>query len=188
MVRSLKGIRFGGLAAGVLALAGCAVAQPSGPEVVALPGSGKTYEQFTAEDTTCKQAAMAQVGPGPSQEQTTNATVGSAVLGTAIGAAAGAAIGSAGGAVGGGAAVGGALGLLAGSSIGGANAQATAGQLQQHYDIAYTQCMVAKGNTVQQAPQYAGYGGYAGPYVYGGPVVVGGYYGYGPRYHHYYYH
>jgi hypothetical protein len=102
-----------------------------------------------------------------------------------VGAAAGAAIGSAAGAVGGGAAVGGALGLLAGSAIGGSNAQASAGQLQQHYDIAYTQCMVAHGNSVQQSPQVVGYGA---PYgYYGGPVVVQGGFGYRPYYRHYHY-
>ena len=181
MIGSTALIRAGGLGASLLALAGCAVAPPSGPEVVALPGNGKTYEQFVAEDATCRQSVSAQVGPGASQQAVTNATVGSAVVGTAIGAAAGAAIGSASGAAGGGAAVGGALGLLAGTSIGAGNAQALAGQTQRSYDIAYTQCMVAHGNTVQQ-PQVVPYPYYGGPYGYGGPVIIGGYYGYRPYY------
>jgi hypothetical protein len=177
-------VRGGSVAAALITLAGCAVAPPSGPQVMALPGSGKTYEQFTAEDQTCRQAAATFAGPAPAAQDSTNAAVGSAVLGTALGAAAGAAIGSVGGAVGGGAAVGGALGLLAGSSIGAANAQASAGQLQAKYDTAYTQCMVSKGNSVQgqPVPAYA-----TGPAVVGPAVVVGpayyGYYGYRPYYY-----
>jgi hypothetical protein len=182
-------VRGGSLAAALLALAGCVAAQPTGPQVYAMPGAGKSYEQFMGEDGYCRQAAATLVGPAP---DTTNAAVGSAVLGTALGAAAGAAIGSVGGAVGGGAAVGGAMGLLVGSSIGGANAQATSGNLQRSYDIAYSQCMTAKGNSVptgQQAPPYGygGYGyGYGGPaVVVGGPMVYGGY-GYGYRRYGYY--
>ena len=43
-------VRGGSVAAALITLAGCAVAPPSGPQVMALPGSGKTYEQFTAEN------------------------------------------------------------------------------------------------------------------------------------------
>lgn len=170
-------------AAALLSLAGCAVAPPSGPAVVALPGTGKSYEQFASEDAVCKQAAAAQTGPAPSAEQSTNATVGSAVIGTALGAAAGAAIGSASGAAGGGAAVGGALGLLTGTAIGAGNAQRTSGNLQYRYDTTYTQCMMGHGNTVQQPPQVVQV--YTEPAYgyYGGPVFIGGYYGYGPRYY-----
>lgn len=168
----------------VLALAGCAVAPPSGPQVVAMPGSGKTYEQFIGEDSVCRQTAAIQAGPAPSAQASTNATLGSAAIGTGLGAAAGAAIGSAAGSVGGGAAVGGALGLLAGTSVGASNAQAAAGNLQAQYDITYAQCMTAKGNTIQNPP----------PPAYGGDVVIyGGYpavvpYGYYPYPYPYPYH
>ncbi len=180
MPRSHSMLRTGAIAAGILSLAGCAIAPPSGPNVVAMPGSGKTYEQFTNEDATCRQTAAIQTGPGPSAQQTTNATVGSAVIGTALGAATGAAIGSAAGAVGGGAAVGGALGLLAGSAIGTSNAQGGGYAMQRNYDITYSQCMAAHGNTIQQPP--AAVPVYAGP-LYGEPdvVIYGGYgapYGY----------
>ena len=186
-------VRGGSLAAALLALAGCVAAQPTGPQVYAMPGAGKSYEQFMGEDGYCRQAASTMVGPAPSAQDTTNAAVGSAVVGTALGAASGAAIGSVGGAVGAGAAVGGAMGLLVGSSIGASNAQATGGNLQRSYDIAYSQCMTAKGNSVpagQQPPPpyaYGGYGyGYGGPAVIvGGPVVYGGY-GYGYRRYGYY--
>jgi hypothetical protein len=167
----------------VLALAGCAIAPPSGPNVVAMPGAGKTYAQFTSEDMSCRQTAALQAGPPPSAQQSTNAVIGSAAIGTALGAAAGAAIGSAGGSVGGGAAAGGALGLLAGSAVGASNAQGGAYDLQRRYDITYSQCMSASGNTIQTPPP---------PSVYAEPPVVvypgyGPAYGYYPSYRRYYY-
>jgi hypothetical protein len=174
MCSSLRG---GCAAAALLALAGCAAAVPSGPRVMAMPGAGKSYEAFAADDAVCRQIASSQGGVGPSeQQQINNAAVGSAVAGTALGAAAGAAIGSASGHAGGGAAVGGAMGLLAGSAIGASNANATSAELQARYDMAYSQCMAAHGNTVQ-APQPA----YA-PYPYG-PYPYGPYY-YRPRYYY----
>ncbi|MDR3523024.1 MAG: glycine zipper family protein [Acetobacteraceae bacterium] len=169
-------LRAGCAALALSALAGCAVAPPSGPRSVAMPPPGKSYEQFTAEDQYCRQAAQNQVGPAPSAQQSTNQVVGSAVVGTAIGAVAGAALGSASGHMGGGAAVGGAMGALVGTSVGASNAQASGANLQRTYDIAYTQCMVAKGNTVQAPPQ---------PVYMSAPYP----YGYEPYYDrpHYYY-
>ncbi|MDH6147676.1 hypothetical protein OKW46_001601 [Paraburkholderia sp. WSM4179] len=40
--------------AGIIALAGCA-GVPTGPTVTALPGSGKSFDQFRADDATCQQ-------------------------------------------------------------------------------------------------------------------------------------
>jgi hypothetical protein len=137
----------------VLALSACAVAPPSGPSVMALPGQGKSFQAFQQEDVSCRQYASAQTGGASPAQAATNSAVGSAVLGTALGAAAGAALGSVGGAMGAGAAIGGATGLLAGSAIGAGNAQASGASLQQRYDIAYTQCMYANGDTVQSAPR-----------------------------------
>jgi len=170
-------IRRAGAFAALAAVAGCTVAPPSGPGVIAMPGNGKTYEQFLGDDATCRQAASYQVGPGPSAQQSTDAAVGSAVVGTAVGAVAGAAIGSASGNMGGGAAVGGALGLLAGSAVGANNAQASAGNLQMRYDITYSQCMTGHGNTVQAPPQQVQvYTPYPfQPYPYG-PYPYGPYY------------
>lgn len=165
-----------------LALAACAVA-PSGPRVMALPKPGQDFARFQADDANCRGFAAAQTGGGAADQAATNTAVGSAVLGTALGAAAGAAIGAAAGNPGAGAAIGGASGLLVGSAAGANRAAATAGGLQWQYDVAYTQCMVANGYTVQQPPAMAGaYGapGY-GPYpIYAGPPVVvgvGGWYG-----------
>lgn len=170
---------------GALALAGCAAAPPSGPHVVAMPGTGKSYEQFVADDNVCRQAAFAQSGVAPADQSGSNAA-GTAIAGAALGAAAGAALGSASANLGGGAAVGGALGLLAGTAVGANGAQAAAGNAQFRFDTAYTQCMYAKGNQVPSTPPTTPY--YTGGPVYGGPAVYGSFYGgyYGAPYHHRY--
>ena len=51
----------------ILALAGCAVA-PTGPTAMALPGTGKNFEQFRADDMDCRQYAQYQTG-GKSADQ-----------------------------------------------------------------------------------------------------------------------
>ena len=173
----------------VLALSACAVAPPQGPNVMALPAQGKSFEAFQQDDATCRGFATQQTGGASAAQAATNSAVGSAVLGTALGAGVGAALGSVGGAVGAGAAIGGATGLLAGSAIGASNAQASGGNVQARYDIAYTQCMYSHGNTVQSAPSgFAGGYGYApgyfpgpyyGPGYFGPTVVVGGGWGWG---------
>ena len=151
-----------------LALGACAVPPPSGPgNVMALPAQGKAFDAFQQDDMSCRGFASQMSGGGPAAQAATNNAVGSAIVGTAIGAGVGAALGSTAGAMGAGAAIGGATGLLAGSAVGANGAQVSAGQLQQRYDMAYTQCMYSRGNTVQAAP--AGYG-----YAYGN--------GYGPAY------
>jgi uncharacterized protein YcfJ len=180
--------------AGSLALAACAVQRPQGPSIAALPGTGKTYEQFQQDNYHCQQVAAQATGPGPSQQESNNNSVGTAVAGTAIGAAAGALVGSTAGAVGTGAAVGAGIGLLAGSAVAADNAHATAGGLQRSYDVSYAQCMAAAGNKVPDltagAPVYAYPPGvypapayaypYYGPAYYGPPVGVGIEFGYGP--------
>ena len=44
-----------------LALVACS-SMPSGPNVTVLPGSGKTLEQFQADDFFCRQYASMQIG------------------------------------------------------------------------------------------------------------------------------
>jgi hypothetical protein len=176
------------------ALAACAVAPPSGPDIVAMPGQGKDLASFQQDDAACRGYAQQSTGGTQAAQAATNNAVGSAVVGTAVGAAAGAALGSVGGAVGAGAAIGGATGLLAGSAIGANSAQASADDLQFHYDTAYAQCMASRGNQVASPPPaYAGPTPYAYPYpypypypaYYGPPVVVryGWGWGWGPRWH-----
>lgn len=146
------------------AVAACAVAPPSGPDVIAMPGKDKTLQAFQQDDLACRQYASRATGGTSPAQAATNSAVGSAVVGTAIGAAAGAALGSVSGNLGAGAAIGGATGLLAGSAIGASNAGLSAGELQFRYDTAYAQCMAARGNEV--APPSSGYAAYPTPYAY----------------------
>jgi len=92
-------------------LGACATV-PSGPTVMVLPGGGKTFEEFQADDGLCRQWAFQQSGTSPGQAATQSG-VTSAIIGTALGAAAGAAIGAAVGNPALGAAAGAGGGLLA---------------------------------------------------------------------------
>jgi hypothetical protein len=132
----------------LLTAAGCATV-PMGPSVLALPGSGKTFEEFKADDAICRQWAAQQIGLSPQETVKQNTATG-AVVGTAIGAGLGAAIGAASGHAGAGAAIGAGSGLLVGSSAGASAGQYYGWQAQRRYDIAYTQCMYAKGNEVPE--------------------------------------
>lgn len=131
--------------AAVLALASCATV-PTGPSVMALPGHGKTFEQFRYDDYQCRQFASEQIGGRTAQQAATENGVKNAAIGAGVGAVAGGLMGgdhSAG--------VGAGLGLLAGSVIGAGSASATGQSLQRRYDIAYEQCMYAKGDRVPMA-------------------------------------
>jgi hypothetical protein len=130
----------------LLALGGC-VYLPTGPSVMALPGDGKSFEQFQADDAVCRQWAGGRIGLPPQEVANQNTATG-AVAGTAIGAALGAAIGAASGNAGVGAAIGAASGLLVGTSAGAEAARASGWGAQRQYDIAYQQCMYAKGNQI----------------------------------------
>jgi Glycine-zipper domain len=155
----------------LVSLGACAVPPPTGPSIAAMPGNGKSFEAFQADDNVCRLAASQSSGGTEAAQAGTNAAVGSAALGTALGAGAGALFGSVGGAVGTGAAIGAGTGLLAGTAVGASGAQYSAASLQRQYDVTYAQCMFAKGNTVQR-PYVPVYGGYYGPRPYYG-------YGYG---------
>jgi hypothetical protein len=115
--------------------------------VMVLPPQGKPFEQFVAEDTICRQWAAQQIGLSPQETVNQNALTG-AVAGTAIGAGIGAAIGSASGNVGAGAAIGAGSGLLVGTAAGANAGQVYGWEAQRRYDIAYMQCMYAKGNQI----------------------------------------
>jgi hypothetical protein len=131
---------------GVLAVSGCATV-PTGPSVMVLPPPGKPFEAFQADDAVCRQWAAQQAGAGPSE--TTNQTLANgAALGTIMGAGLGAAIGAASGAAGTGAAIGAASGLIGGTAIASGPAYGAGWEVQRRYDIAYQQCMYAKGNQI----------------------------------------
>jgi hypothetical protein len=135
----------------LLAIAGC-VTMPTGPSVMVLPGSGKSFEQFQVDDAVCRQWAGGQIGMSPQQTVEQN-VVGSSVAGTLIGAGLGAAIGAAAGDPGIGAGIGAASGLMFGSSAGSSAGQAYGWEVQRRYDIAYQQCMYAKGNQIPGVAQ-----------------------------------
>ncbi|MGH8071806.1 MAG: YMGG-like glycine zipper-containing protein [Candidatus Entotheonellia bacterium] len=120
---------------------------PTGPNVMVLPGVGKPFDLFQVDNAVCREYAQGQIGMTPEQGGTQR-TVGGAAIGTLLGAAAGAAIGAAAGSPDVGAAIGAGTGLLMGSAVGAESGSAAAGSLQWRYDVAYTQCMYAKGNQV----------------------------------------
>lgn len=133
------------IAAAVL-LTACATV-PQGPSVMVLPGSSKSFDQFQTDDGVCRQWAMQQVGV-TTNKATTDTAVGGAVIGTAVGAAVGAAIGAAFGNPAAGAAIGAGVGLTGGTIGGAAAAEGTSSAVQRRYNIAYMQCMYAKGNRI----------------------------------------
>jgi hypothetical protein len=133
----------------VLVLAACA-STPSGPSQVALPGTGKSFDQFRLDDVDCRQYAQYQTGNDPNKAGA-NSGVKSAAIGTGLGALAGVAIGNSGRA----AATGAGVGLLAGSAIGVGTADRSASAAQGRYDGAYTQCMYGRGHKVAVAAQGA---------------------------------
>jgi uncharacterized protein YcfJ len=140
--------------AAALLLTACATA-PKGPSVMALPGTGKTFEQFQTDDASCRQWALQQTGTTPGTSATQN-TVGGAAIGTLIGAGLGAAVGAASRHPGTGAAVGAGIGLFGGTAFGLSVGQASAASVQHRYDNAYEQCMFAKGNQIPSRARPAG--------------------------------
>lgn len=139
-----------------LVLSACA-SIPAGPNVMVLPGSGKGFEQFQADDAVCRQWAAQQTGTTP-ERAATQSTVSGAAIGTATGAAAGAAIGAAAGSPATGAAVGAGVGLAGGTAVGAGYAGSAHLTVQQRYDMSYMQCMYAKGNQIPvraATPRYA---------------------------------
>lgn len=125
-----------------------------------MPGPGKSFEQFQADDRSCRDYAERSIGPNGGA----NSVAQGAAVGVAGGAAAGALLGfgrpgaivrTAG------------LGLLLGSAVGASNADESERQLQRQYDIAYEQCMSARGNQLPQNPPVTYY-----RYRHRRPVVI----------------
>lgn len=132
----------------LLLLAGCA-SVPTGPDVMALPGSGRSFDEFRADDLLCRDFAFTQIG-GKAREQAANdKIISNAAVGTAVGALAGAAIGGRGGA-----GVGAGMGMAVGAASGAEAAQASGYGSQRKYDIAYVQCMYGRGHRVPVSGNY----------------------------------
>lgn len=133
-------------AALISSLVAC-VSAPTGPTIAVMPREGKPFEVFQQEDQQCRDFAANAIKDSSNAALKEGAT--SAAVAAALGAAAGAVIG--GGShtnVGTGAGI----GLLGGAAIGAMNASGKENQAQTQYNIAYQQCMYAKGN---QVPSYA---------------------------------
>src|SRR5215469_12563848 len=129
-----------------------------GATLAALLGSTGTIAQSPYyDDLACRQYADAQIAP--LRDQANSQTVGSTIVGAGLGAALGAAVGG-----GRGAGIGAASGALVGTGIGAANAQNSAGYLQQQYNAYYGQCMATRRSPPQYvapAPAYLPAPGYA---------------------------
>nr|WP_323120602.1 hypothetical protein [Burkholderia alba] len=158
-----------------LGLLGACAVVPTGPSVMALPGTGKSFDQFRVDDGNCRQYAFDQIGGVSANQASTASALGSAAVGTALGAAAGAAFNG-----GRGAAVGAGAGLLAGSVLGLGASQGSSYEVQRRYDYAYTQCMYAAGDRVPVPGRVRPSGGYYGNG--GGYGGAGGGYGGGGGY------
>ncbi len=119
----------------LLFLAACA-STPTGPNVMVLPGSGKSFDQFRFDDYECRQYAHVQSGGKEPNQAAASSGVASAAVGAAVGTVAGAAIdGSRGAGVGAG------LGLATGA-VAGTGAAAHSGRSAQHrYEMGYQQYM-----------------------------------------------
>ena len=130
----------------LLVLSGC-VTIPNGPSVRVLPGEGKPFEEFQADDAICRQYAGQSIGISPQETVNQKAVTGAAV-GTAVGAGVGALLGAATGNAGAGAAIGAGSGLLLGTASGAEAGNMSGWEAQRRYDNTYVQCMYAKGNQV----------------------------------------
>ena len=130
------------IACAMLALvaAGCTPA-PQGPTVMVMPAPNKPPQVFQEDQAVCGNYAQQVIGPA--QQQLQNQQLGSALIGTALGAGIGAAAGG-----GRGAAIGAGAGALAGTAYGANASQYEAMNMQQRYDMAYSQCMYQRGNQV----------------------------------------
>lgn len=134
-------------------LSACA-SLPSGPRVAVMPAPGKPFDLFVAEDRQCRAFAEQSIGTAP-QDLAAQNVINNAAVGTAVGAAVGALGGGHNGA-----ATGAAVGMVAGTASGASQAGYAGADAQRRYDIAYQQCMYAKGNQLpgygyRQAPSSA---------------------------------
>jgi hypothetical protein len=116
---------------------------PTGPSVMVLPGTGKGFEQFRADDMVCRQFGTDQIGGTTANQVAADNTVRSAAVGTAVGALAGAAMGGRDGA-----GTGAGVGLLMGTVAGAGTGENSGHSAQRRYDNAYIQCMYSYGHKV----------------------------------------
>jgi hypothetical protein len=135
---------FKSLFAAIL-LSGC-VTPPMGPTALVMPGQGKPFEDFAGDQSTCKQFASGEVSGGATLANLTQ--FGTVALTTAMGAGLGGAVGNTRGME-----IGGGAGAIAGIGASSRGAAAGQGSLQSRYDLAYIQCMYARGNQIATSAQ-----------------------------------
>ncbi|MCL2474331.1 MAG: glycine zipper family protein [Alphaproteobacteria bacterium] len=126
------------LCLGAFMLSACA-STPMGPTVLVMPPKGKSFDQFSWEQETCKRFAEDQVRGAAERANTTGILAG--VGTTALGAGLGAAVGG-----GGGAAIGAASGAVVGTGAGAVASGSQQNNIQLMYNNAFMQCMKTKGN------------------------------------------
>jgi hypothetical protein len=136
-------------AASVPVLAAC-VQMQVGPSIAVMPAPNKPFEVFQQDDQLCRGWAAHSIGI-PGNEVAAQTILASTVAGAVIGAVAGAVVGGDRGA-----GAGAAMGTVVGATQGTGQVGFTAFDTQRRYDIAYQQCMYAKGNIVP-AHVYGGY-------------------------------
>lgn len=168
-MRSFKALSAAVLAP-LLLLDACA-SQPTGPTVAVFPAPGKPFDVFQGDQALCKQFADGEVAGGA--QSANNKQIGIAAIGTLLGAGLGAAAGG-----GRGAAIGAGAGAVGGTALGAGPSSHSQYSLQEHYDLAYSQCMYSRGNQIPgfrtagppppPPPGYAtGYAQHAGGYAPG---------------------
>ena len=135
--------RAAGAAALLSALVGCVV-PPAAPMIPVLPGVGKSFASFDADQLACERYASAQVAPEilTANKWAAVSTLSTTAFGAAVGGAA---------AGGNGAALGAASGASLGIAVNAVAAGLAQPSLQQQYDNLYASCMVGHGNRVPAA-------------------------------------
>src|ERR1700730_4027845 len=125
---------------------------PMGPTALVMPAQGKPFGAFAQEQAMCKQFADGEVSGGATIANLKQ--FGTAALSTALGAGLGAAVRGSRGAE-----VGGAVGAIPGAMSVAHGSARDQNDLQGRYDLAYTQCMYARGNQIagvaRSAPRVA---------------------------------
>ena len=137
-----RAVSVGAAVLALIGLSACATA-PMSPSLVTLPGTGRSFDQFRADDYNCRLYGEVQIGLRTAQ----SAAAAAMTVGTASGAPGGM---SSSAFVGGGQVAAGAVqagpppGVIPSSNLPAGTSYAA----QQRYDNAYVQCMYASGNRV----------------------------------------
>ncbi len=124
-------------------LSGCTT-PPMGPTAVVMPAPGKPFEVFAQDQGMCKQFADSEVDGGATVSNLKQ--FGTVAINAAIGAGVGDAMRGRTGAE-----FGGALGAIGGMGAAANGAAHDQYSLQGRYNLAYTQCMYARGNQLATA-------------------------------------